>query len=59
MNEVFDLKKYKKMTENEMKDDAEFIGILVQKQSFSVLIEDIFPYFFEKVAPELADKGSE
>lgn len=31
MNEVFDLKKYKKMTENEMKDDAEFIGILVQK----------------------------
>ena len=33
-DEVFDLEKYKKMTENEMKDDAKFILTLIERQSF-------------------------
>jgi len=41
------------MTKDEMGEDAEFIGTLIEKQAFSVLLEDIFPYHYESIAPHL------
>lgn len=49
-DDVFDIKKYEAMTKSEM-NDSKFIETLIEKQSFSVLIEDIFQYFYEKEAP--------
>lgn len=52
-DEVFDIKKYQSMTKNEM-SDSKFIETLIEKQSFSVLIEDIFLHHYEKEAPHKA-----
>ena len=38
------------MTKHEM-SDSKFIETLIEKQSFTVLIEDIFQYYYEKEAP--------
>ncbi len=53
-DDVFDIQKYQQMTKAEM-SDSKFIETLIEKQSFSVLIEEVFQFVIEPEQFEAAE----